>query len=123
MSLLTKKLNDESVACAVAAIARVFGVTAGQLLAHRRTLPLSEARHALCRLLREETDGTFNEIGRRLHRDHGSIMNGVQRAETLAEIDRHYAAQYEAARAAFRTAGTSYHAIRRPAGRAPWPWL
>ncbi len=123
-TLALRELDEAAVSVALNAVAQVFGFTTGQILGHRRHRPLCEARHALFAILRDETDGTTVGIGKRLNRDHGTIIHGANRAETLAEIDPRYAAKCAAARAVWQsTQAPPAPVIPGPARPHRWPWL
>lgn len=69
----------------VSAVERAFAVEQNDLLSYRREKWIAGARSALCALLRDFTDWSLPEIGRRLGgRDHTTIMHAIRRTEVLA---------------------------------------
>lgn len=64
----------------LAAICRVYRVTAVDLVSHRRHRSLVRPRHAYCHLCRELTGVTITQIGASLgNRHHTTVMHGIKR--------------------------------------------
>jgi chromosomal replication initiation ATPase DnaA len=59
-------------------VAVLYGFTLEDILAHDKRAPRCEVRHAAYAACRK-AGFSYPQIGRRLNRDHTSIMNGVQR--------------------------------------------
>jgi len=75
----------DPVSSAVAAVAVRLGVPAPAMVGPRRGgRAVAEARQALMFALYEGLSLSYSEIGRRLHRDHATVMHGVARAEQRA---------------------------------------
>ncbi len=84
-------------AMAVAALAA--GFTVESLLTRRRWTELVKARYAVMLAMRRR-EVSYPSIGRRLHRDHSTVMTGVRRAEALLETCPDFAALFAAVDAA-----------------------
>lgn len=69
---------------AIKVAADLAGANAEQLLMDWRDKPLVHARWAVMVCMRRR-NFSFTQIGRRLHRDHTSVMYGVERAQYMAE--------------------------------------
>lgn len=65
----------------IAVTAAQYGLTVDDVTGPRRDNTAAAARHVAAWLLRE-SGRSYPEIGRALHRDHTSAMNGVRRVET-----------------------------------------
>lgn len=69
----------------VTAVERAFAVERNDLMSHRRKKWIVGARCALCALLRDFTDWSLPEIGRRVGgRDHTTIIHAIRRCAILA---------------------------------------
>lgn len=58
----------------LAEVAEKHGVTSGDILGRERIRKIVAARHEICRRLHAELGIGYKEIGRRLGRDHTSVM-------------------------------------------------
>ncbi len=63
------------------------GVSKRELLAHNRSRKIVNARHMAMWLLRRHTFLSLPAIGRILHRDHSSVLNGVRRVKAELRND------------------------------------
>lgn len=69
----------------IAAVERAFAVDRNDLISYRREKWVAGARCVLCALLRDFTDWSLPEIGRRVGgRDHTTILHAIRRTEVLA---------------------------------------
>ena len=72
----------------IAVCAATHGVTASQILGHRRMQPLATARQEVMFLMRMTRGDSHPEIGRRLGgRDHSTSMHGVRQVTKRAAED------------------------------------
>jgi len=67
---------------------------------HRRVVRIRQA----CMKIAREQGHSYPQIGRRMGRDHSTIVHGVEKAENLAKDDARYAAFLKRLRAAAVTA-------------------
>lgn len=59
-----------------------------------KMLHISKVRHVLCLLCHDLTYETSSQIGRNLHKDHTTIMNGIKRGKVLVATEAKYEALY-----------------------------
>lgn len=76
-------------------VANYFELTVKQLTGQdkgkRGSNGLAEVRWIPFRLAREFTDLSLNQIGQFFNRDHGSVLHGMKRCESMMSIDAQYA--------------------------------
>jgi hypothetical protein len=68
----------------------VFGVTSSDIIGHNRQRDVSLARQACFYLAHERTNLSSKEIGRRMKRDHSTILHGVVTASERMKRDHLY---------------------------------
>jgi chromosomal replication initiator protein len=87
--LAAQRPESASVArCISAAVARHFGITAGQLKGKSREQTIARARCLAMYLCRQHTDLTFAQIGRLFgRRDHSTVLHACRKAADLAAGD------------------------------------
>jgi chromosomal replication initiation ATPase DnaA len=71
----------------------ITGVNESAILSRSRMRDEAEARFLIMRIAKERRH-TLTKIGEQLDRDHTSIMHGIQKCESLCEIDASYLASY-----------------------------
>jgi chromosomal replication initiation ATPase DnaA len=75
-------------------VCAVHGVTEAEVLSPRRHTKLVHARQAIIRIMRDKRGMKWMEIGRRLNRDHCTIIHGYRTAkgdyEEIAKRLEHY---------------------------------
>jgi len=49
-----------------------------------------DARHIYCRRARETTDATLSQIGKKINRDHASVLHGIRQATETTEVMKKY---------------------------------
>lgn len=92
----TPLLTDESFDRVLKVVAHHAKTSASALMEKNRQQPVAEARMIAYWTLRNRTknfDGSmpgWSQIGRRLHRDHGAVMHGVKRVDSLCQIDKKF---------------------------------
>lgn len=84
----------------VDAVAEAFGVTSYHLYSPGRAKPFCRARFACYLLASDRCRLSLNQIGKRIGRDHTSVMHGIRRARRLYEHDADWRAKFDAAVAA-----------------------
>ena len=57
-----------------------------QIFSSNRKYALVEARHVLCYLAHEVLYISFSEIGRKIRRDHGAVLHGVNRIKGYLQV-------------------------------------
>jgi hypothetical protein len=66
------------------AVAAAFRVPVVDIMSHRRSRRICEARHAAYRIARDLTFLTLPQIGRRIGgRDHTTVLHGIRRTQAL----------------------------------------
>jgi hypothetical protein len=66
------------------AVSAAFRVPVVDILSHRRSRPICEARHAAFRIARDLTLLTLPQIGRRIGgRDHTTVLHGIRKTQSL----------------------------------------
>ena len=89
---------------ALSAVAAAFGVREGVILGPRRHTDATRPRFALYLLTDESGHYKLQQIGKRMDRDHTSVLHGIRRAKELEASDPDFAvAIREARRALART--------------------
>ena len=81
------------------AVMDLWQVTRVELLSPRRTSNIAKPRQALCALLKEFTTLSLPQIGRKLNRDHTTVMHAVRAVERFRQYDPAFRECYEEARA------------------------
>jgi len=94
---------DVTVRRIVQIVAEVFGQDAQMMLSPRRWKPLAMARQCAMALAAKHSARSLAEIGRRLDRDHTTVMHGVQAHEQRLRTDARYAALARRAEAIITT--------------------
>jgi len=85
MAATVRKCGDESRSGVVAIAAALLGVPEPAMTGPGPgRKEVAEARQALMFALHEGLNLSYSEIGRRLHRDHATVMHGVARAAARA---------------------------------------
>lgn len=84
-------LTGERFRVAIAAAAEVFGVESSDILGPRRSHEIAMARHVAVAALKIETAASCSEIGRRVKRDHTTVLYAVQTAVQRAVADPDFA--------------------------------
>ena len=85
--------------CIIRDVANEFGVTPVQLRLPDKRRPVSYARFAAYRFLRDEAKLGVTQIGRIMgYRDHSSVCEGLKKANALLKENADFAAAYEKAR-------------------------
>lgn len=84
----------------VEAVATAFGATAGHIVSASRRKPHCRARFACYLLASVRCKLSLNQIGKRIGRDHTSVMHGLRRARDLYDHDADWRAKYDAVVAA-----------------------
>ena len=69
---------------------RLFQVKPHEIRSPRRSTGVVRARHAVFWAVAEATEMSYPEIGRRIGRDHTTVLYGVQRAESMRHDDEQY---------------------------------
>lgn len=77
---------------AISASAAYFGITADDILGPGRNSRFVKARNAAAYIMRHRDGASYPEIGRRLGRDHTSVMHGVRKCTDAVQADRSLAA-------------------------------
>lgn len=77
------------------ATSKVFGIPIKELIQRGRRKDAAEARFAVFLAARKSTRLTLHSIGEMLNRDHGTVMYGVYRAESLSQVDSDYRVKFE----------------------------
>lgn len=86
-----------------AAVAAAFGVPEGFHSTPVRTLALAYARFAAWKILRDsDSMMTLCRLGELSHRDHGSIMHGLTRANDLMVTDEQFRERFNDAMTALK---------------------
>jgi chromosomal replication initiator protein len=93
-----------------AAVAADFGVTLGQLCSARRGRYVARPRQVAMLLTYELTGCSTPQIGRRLNRDHSTVLHGIAAVRRLMGEDEEFAVQVRSLRRAL---------ARRAADEAP----
>jgi len=84
----------------VQAVCSYFSVTVAALTGKSRAKPIAEARHVAMYLLREDADLALKQVGLILgHRDHSTIIHGVQKITRALLADPRLASQLAEIRA------------------------
>ena len=65
-----------------------------QLISPKRYRNLVLARNMICAIVKHTSKMTYSEIGRYFHRDHSSIIHGVEMHNRDVVHDDNYAAQF-----------------------------
>ncbi|MBL1435202.1 MAG: hypothetical protein COB08_003250 [Rhodobacteraceae bacterium] len=71
----------------IAAVGAHYGVSKNDIDSDRREASLVHARHVCFWLTKELTLLSFPQIGMAMHRDHTTVMHGVQMIETKRHLD------------------------------------
>jgi chromosomal replication initiator protein len=75
-------------------VSTYFGISLQALASKSRARPIAEARHVAMYLLREDAQLALKQVGLLLgHRDHSTVIHGVQKIANLLDTDPHLAAQ------------------------------
>jgi chromosomal replication initiator protein len=86
--------------CIINDVSRAFEVPPGAIRGTSRKWHIAYARFAAFRFMREETKLSYPQIGRLLgHRDHSTVIHGIERAQALLATNADFAARFEEARA------------------------
>lgn len=88
----------------LAAVCRVQGLGITIVLSTDRTQEVSEARFVVMWCLRHLLGMTYVAIGKTVGRDHGAVMNGLDRVSEWRESDPRFRARLEAAMTAAKIA-------------------
>lgn len=90
-------------------ISEKLGIPASVIADSTREREVVEARHVYCRRARESTDASLAQIGRKINRDHASVLYGIRQAKEITEVikkyNRCYANQTEIAYSIMASAG------------------
>jgi hypothetical protein len=103
--LLPRKRDDlrgtkpERVVAAIEAVAEAFGVAIQDIAGPWKPTPIIQARQAAYLLLVERLKLSYPVAGRRLGRDHTSVLWGVRRAHEHLETNPDWTAKYRRAEA------------------------
>lgn len=87
---------------ALAAAGEIFGVSRSVILSSSRKRVNTRARQAVMLVVCEVSNLSLPQIGRRLNRDHSTVVHGRDAARWRAEWDADYADQIEALRRAVK---------------------
>jgi len=88
---LHSRLLANSVAAIIEDAVELTGFTPSQILGAQRARPIAYVRFAIAHVARRNTGQSLPEIGRRLGRDHTTILNGLARAKGLVDKDANFA--------------------------------
>ena len=77
------------------ALCKTFGHEIGYYVGRKRNRELVEVRYMVFLLLREETDYSYNEIGKIFGKNHSTVMFGEQTAKNLIETYRPFREDYQ----------------------------
>lgn len=71
------------------AVSNVTGIRKGEIISHRRHVPVVRARHIYCYLAKKLTSKSFPQIGQHIGgRDHSTIIHAVGKvSDNLAEYE------------------------------------
>jgi chromosomal replication initiator protein len=84
----------------VQAVCEYYGVSVQQITGKSRAKPIAEARHIAMYILREDGELALKQIGLQLgHRDHSTVIHGIQKVTRLLATDQKLAAQIAEIRA------------------------
>ena len=72
------------------AVGTHFKIRKNDLLAPRRNREVFGPRAVACALMRDLTNLSYPQIGKRLNRDHGSVLNAIRRVNERPELQRHF---------------------------------
>ena len=76
------------------AVSAYFGIAVQALAGKSRARPIAEARHTAMYLLREDAQLALKQVGLLLgHRDHSTVIHGVQKISRALHTDPNLAAQ------------------------------
>lgn len=80
--------ESKSVLAIVKMVAAGEGVDWKDILAQRRDWKTMLPRHIAMTLAKNHTSFGWSQIGRRMNKDHSTVMNGVARVQRLRQEDR-----------------------------------
>ena len=87
------------------AVAAAFDVEAGEIQGKSQKWRFVHPRFAAVRLIRERTRWSTPQIGKKLGRDHSTVIHALRRAEELYAHDAAWREKYDAALAALDRSG------------------
>ena len=78
----------------IRAVGEYYGVSPQQITGKSRAKPIAEARHVAMYIMREDGELALKQIGLHLgHRDHSTVIHGIQKITRLLATDQKLAAQ------------------------------
>ena len=79
---------NESATKYVDAVCGELDIEVSEVISHNRNRLISDLRHVLMYVLRNEFDMTFSEVGSFLHRDHATAIHGTKKIQNLLDTNQ-----------------------------------
>jgi len=67
-----------------------LGIPVNLISEPTRERDVVDARHVYCRRARESTDASLAQIGKKINRDHASVLHGIRQATEIAQVIKKY---------------------------------
>ncbi len=78
----------------ISAAADHFGVTEEDITGDKREKNIRLARNVAMLIIKDQTDLSFNEVGKIFNRNYSTVINNCNAAKALLEGDAHFASEY-----------------------------